>query len=138
MWRTVRFRLSKRLRPAEASPGQAIIEMALVMLILLSMTFGTADIGLFMYDYVQAANCTREAARRAAVRQDPTNIPYCVSATLQPTITYADPGKASGTNVTATIDTTHRWIAICYFIPGMSCTIPLRAATTMRMEGQKL
>lgn len=120
-------------------PGQAMIEMALVITILLSLTFGTADLGLYMYQYVQAANCTREAARRAAVRQDPTNIPYCVSADLKPTITYADPtNKAAGTDVTATINTTHKWIAICYFVPGMSCTIPLKSATTMRMEGQKV
>ena len=113
--------------------------MALVVMILLPLTFGIADVGLYMYDFVQAASCAREAARRAAVRQDPTNIPFCpASSTLQPAVTYADPGHAAGTEVRATIDKTHRWIAICYFVPGMSCTVPLRAATSMRMEGAKL
>jgi len=72
---------------------------AIVALLLLTLTFGTADMGLFMYKYVQAANCTREAARRAAVRKDPDNIPYCLDASLRPTVTYADAGKAAGTDV---------------------------------------
>ena len=134
----MKLRLPKRLRPAAATPGQAMIEMALVMLILLSLSFGIADFGLYMYKYVQVANCTREAARRAAVRQDPNNIPYCVDASLKPTVTYADPGMAVGTDVTATVNTTYNWIAICYFVPGMSCSISLSSATTMRLEGQKI
>jgi Flp pilus assembly protein TadG len=137
MRRGMKLRLPKRLRPAAATPGQAMIEMALVMLILLSLSFGIADFGLYMYKYVQVANCTREAARRAAVRQDPSNIPYCVDASLKPSISYSDGGKP-GTDVTATVNTTHNWVAICYFVPGMSCTIALKSATTMRMEGQHL
>ena len=66
-----------------------MIEMALVMMILLMLTFGTVDAGLYMYRFVQAANCTREAARRAAVRKDPTTIPFCVSNDLMPTVAYA-------------------------------------------------
>ena len=115
-----------------------MVEMAIVAMLLLMLTFGTADMGLFMYKYVQAANCTREAARRAAVRKDPTNIPYCIDASLMPTVTYADPGKATGTDVTATINTTYKWIVISYLVPGMSPTISLKSATTMRLEGAKV
>ncbi len=111
--------------------------MAIVAMLLLTLTFGTADMGLFMYKYVQAANCTREAARRAAVRKDPTNIPYCVDASLRPTVTYADPGKSAGTDVTATINTTYSWIVIGYLVPGLGNTINLKSATTMRLEGAK-
>lgn len=112
-----------------------MIEMALVMMILLMLTFGTVDAGLYMYRFVQAANCTREAARRAAVRKDPTTIPFCVSNDLMPTVAYAS-GGAVGTDVTATLTITHNWIVIGYLIPGVSPTIPIRSATTMRMEGQ--
>jgi hypothetical protein len=114
-----------------------MVEMALVTLLLLTLTFGIADIGLYMFDYVQTANCTREAARRAAVRKDPTDIPYCPSPNLAPSISYSN-GGAPGTDVTATIEKTHTWIVICYLVPGMSCTSPLRSYTTMRMEGQKI
>jgi hypothetical protein len=91
-----------------------------------------------MYKYVQAANCTREAARRAAVRKDPGNIPYCLDASLQPTVTYADTGMAAGTDVTASVDTTYSWIVIGYLVPGLGNTISLRSHTTMRLEGQKI
>jgi Flp pilus assembly protein TadG len=138
MRRTLQTRMRRRTRPGRTKPGQAMVEMALVVMILLSLTFGIADLGLFMYDYVQAANCTREAARRAAVRQDPTNIPYCVSADLAPTVSYADPGHAAGTDVTATINSTHTWIVIGFLVPGIGTTIALKSATTMRMEGAKL
>jgi Flp pilus assembly protein TadG len=129
---------SRRNLLAERNKGQAMVEMALVATILLMLTFGTADLGLFMYKYVQAANCTREAARRAAVRKDPSNIPYCVDASLKPTVTYADPGQAAGSDVTATVNTTYSWIVIGYLVPGLGNTIPLKSATTMRLEGQKI
>ena len=116
-----------------------MIEMALVVMILLTLSFGIADVGLYMYDFVQAANCAREAARRAAVRADnAASPPFCISSNLQPTVTAGYKTLPPGSEVTATIDTTHRWIAICHFVPGMSCTVPLRAATSMRMEGQKV
>jgi Flp pilus assembly protein TadG len=114
-----------------------MVEMALVTLLLCVLTFGIADIGLYMFNFVQTANCTREAARRAAVRQDPTNIPYCPSPNLMPTVTYSA-GGAPGTDVTASISRTNNWVVICYLIPGMSCTMPLTSSTTMRMEGQRI
>src|SRR6476619_3165392 len=81
-------------------PGQAIVEMALVTLLLLTLTFEIADVGLYMFDFVQTANCTREAARRAAVRKDPTNIPYCPSPNLAPTMRQSA-GGAPDSDVTA-------------------------------------
>lgn len=130
-------RLQDKRGRTGAKPGQAMIEMAIVALLLLILTFGTVDAGLYMYKYVQAANCTREAARRAAVRQNPANIPYCVDASLAPTITYAAAG-APGTDVTATLAKNHSWLVIGNLIPGIGPTIPLNSHTTMRMEGQKV
>ena len=132
-------RASRRERSGRARPGQAMIEMALVMMILLTLTFGIADFGMYMYDYVQAGHCVREAARRAAVRADNADSPpYCLSAKLKPTVTAGYKTLPAGSEVTATLDTTHTLIAVCYFVPGMSCSQPLKAAATMRMEGQKI
>ena len=112
-----------------------MVEMAIVMMLLLVLCFGIADFGLYMYKYVQAANCTREAARRAAVRQDPTNIPYCVDASLSPSVVYADGGQATGSDVTASINFQHNWIVIDHLVPGLGPTITLQSHTTMRLEG---
>ncbi len=126
-------------RVAKRRRGQAMVEMALVMFILLSLTFGIADFGLYMYDFVQAANCVRESARRAAVRADDAESPpFCISSNLQPTVTAGYKTLPVGSEVTATLDKTHRLIAVCYFVPGMSCDQPLKAATSMRMEGEKI
>lgn len=129
----------RRKRLAQTRPGQAIIEMVLVIMILLSLTFGTADLGLYMYDFVQAANCVREAARRAAVRADNAGSPpFCISSNLVPQVPAGYKTLPAGSEVQVTLTKDHRWIAICYFVPGMSCTTQIRAATSMRMEGQKL
>ena len=125
---------------ARGERGQAVLETALVLPLLLTLMFGIAEMGLYMYDYVQAANCAREAARRAAVRAaNPDSPPYCVSATLHPTLTYADPSKKSaGTDVTATVNSTHHWLVIDNLVPGLGASQPLHAAVTMRMEPEKV
>lgn len=116
-----------------------MIEMALIMLILLMLTFGIADLGLFMYDYVQAANCAREGARRAAVRADDAeNPPYCISSDLAPQVPPGYKLLPAGSEVEVTVNKAHQWIAICYLVPGMSCTQDIVAKTSMRMEGAKL
>jgi hypothetical protein len=116
-----------------------MIEMALVIMILFMLTFGVADIGLYMYDYVQAANCVRESARRAAVRADNAGSPpYCISSGLAPNVPAGYKTLPAGSEVQVTLTKSHQWIAICYFVPGMSCTTDIRAATSMRMEGQKI
>ncbi len=116
-----------------------MVEMSLVMMLLLILSFGVADLGLYMYNYVQAANCVRESARRAAVRADDAESPpFCLSSQLQPTVTPGYKTLPVGSEVTATLDSTHRLIALCYFVPGMSCDQPLKAASSMRMEGEKI
>lgn len=120
-------------------PGQALIEMALVLMLLLVLTFGIADMGILMYRYVQASNCVREVARRMVVRDDDLwSDNYCVDAGLSAAVSYPG-GYASlpaGDPVTASIELPHNWIAIGYLIPGLGPTVTIRASDTMRMEGQ--
>lgn len=130
-------RFGRQARRTGVQSGQAMVEMALIITVLLVLAFGTVDAGLYMYRYVQAANCTREAARRAAVRDNPASIPYCVSADLAPSVSYSA-GGAPGSNVTASLSITHQWIIIGHLVPGIGSTIPINSHTTMRMEGQRV
>lgn len=125
-------------RRTSAARGQALVEMAIVVMIMITLVVASIDFGVYLYRYVQAANCVREAARRAVVRADnATNPPYCVDAGLQPTLSPADyQSLNAGDEVSATIDIAHDWLALDTFIPGLGSTIPIRARTTMRMEGQ--
>ena len=119
--------------------GQALVETAIVIIVVVTMAMGIADLGLYTYRYVQAANCVREAARRAVVRADDAeNPPYCVDAGLKPAVTPGYKTLPYGAEVTAAIDKPHSWMAIGSLIPGIGATAPIRARTSMRMEGQKV
>jgi hypothetical protein len=134
--RTIHQRMRSLTRPRR---GQALLETALVLPLLVTLVFGIAETSMFMYDYVQAANCAREAARRASVRAaNPASPPYCVSATLQPTLTYEFPDKRAGSNVTASVNSTHTWLIIGNLIPGLGATKQLTATVVMRMEAESL
>ena len=109
--------------------GQAIVETAIVMILLLVLTFGTLDMGVYMYRYIQAANCVREVARRTVVGESTADT-YCVDAGLTPAVSINDE------EVTATIDTVHNWLVVSYLIPGLGPTAPVEAQVTMRMEVQ--
>ncbi len=126
------FKLQQRdWRPATVRHhrGQAIIEMALVMMLLLSLTFGILDMGVYMYRYIQAANCVREVARRTVVGESTANT-YCVDVGLAPAVSI------SGEEVTATIATDHNWLVVSYLIPMLGPSAPIDAQVTMRMEVQ--
>ena len=118
--------------------GQAIIETAFILPILLTLVFGVAEISMYMYSYVQAANCAREGARRASVRDpDADSPPYCESVTLEPDILPASyMTQPGGTDVTAVVSSTHQWLVIGNLIPGLGASKPLYAEVVMRMEGQ--
>jgi hypothetical protein len=127
---------------ARPRKGQALIETALVIPLLLALMFGIAECGLYMYDYVQAINCAREAARRAAVRADDAEAPpYCVSADLLATLDPVDYVAApAGSDVTAVVEYEHDWIIVHQLFPllggsPLPDSWPISATVVMRMEG---
>lgn len=120
----------------KSTEGQALVEMAIVIVLMIMLSVSSLDFGIYMYRYVQAANCVREAARRMSVRApNASNPPYCADAGLTPTISPGDYQTApAGTEVTATININHTWMALDKFIPGLTGTI--KARTSMRLEGK--
>jgi hypothetical protein len=130
-----------RDRRAGAANGQALIEMAIVIVILVTITVASIDFGVYMYRYVQASNCVREAARRAVVRKyaDAMNPPYCIDAQLPaPSWDPAPPSDAlaPGDPIRAYVDVNYDWLALDTFIPGI--TGKIKVGATMRMEGRKV
>jgi hypothetical protein len=124
--------------------GQALIETALALPLLLVLMMGIAELGLYMFDYVQAIHCARESARRAAVRAaDAATPPYCVSAELLPTLT-AEGGDymtaPAGSDVTAVVASDHDWIVLHQLVPllggsPLPDSWPISATVVMRLEG---
>jgi Flp pilus assembly protein TadG len=127
-------------------PGQAIIEFALVLPLLLMLVFGICDFGIFMFRQMQAGNCARDVARRAAVR-----VPFATLATTGQCGGYNVSFAENGTNVTSyaglapgdSITVTARWngdawVIIDTFFPiGTITTDEITASVTMRMEGTR-
>ncbi len=129
--------------------GQAMVEMAIVMSVLLILSFGMVDFGLFLTGYIRASSCAREVTRGAVIRNAsaPT---FCNGHQLTPlfesvTVTVNPSGYMtanSGTPVTATVVAVYRWKAIAplinAFFPGTpwAATATTTTTATMRMEGR--
>lgn len=62
------------LRGRRSSPGQALVEFALIIPIFILLVMGIFDLGRAVYGYNTANNAAREAARMAIVDQTLTHI----------------------------------------------------------------
>lgn len=143
--------LLSRLRSSGSQrrrPGQAVIEMALVMTVLLTLTFGMVDFGLFLNGYIRATNCVREVAREAAIRHDDA-LDACDNDQLSPLFETVTGPLTDPTNykcvtnrepVTASLTAAYRWKAIAPLInalvPGSAWdeTQTFTVKSTMRLE----
>jgi hypothetical protein len=126
-------RSSRSGKPTRHLPGQGLVEMAMIALIMVILVAGIVDFGIFMYRYVQASNCVRESARMAVVRDSRySDPPYCRGAGLTPTAS-ADPASLDGGEMfTATINVPYDYLALDSLIPMPALSVT--AATSMRME----
>jgi Flp pilus assembly protein TadG len=59
------------MRPGRRSPGQSLVEFALVLPIFLLVVVALVDLGRGVFAYNSITNGAREAARLAIVNQDP-------------------------------------------------------------------
>jgi Flp pilus assembly protein TadG len=136
--------------------GQAVIEMALILPLLLFLVGGVVDFGLFMFQREQANACVREVARKAIVRSltaamtDPTSLtllPQCklaatkkagppalASALVVPAVTSSTP--PFGTAVTASISFPYDPIFLDMVLPGFTSitSLQITSSITMSME----
>lgn len=67
-------RFSNRLRWASAPKGQALVELALILPVLLILAMGTLDVGRVFSGYLSLANAAREGALYAALHADDPNL----------------------------------------------------------------
>lgn len=112
--------------PPRRARGQALIEMAIVSMLLLTLVIGIIDFGFFFFRYVQAANCVREAARSYVTHAYDSDLPECGDG-MTPTV------SEDGDNAVATVSFEHDWLALDTLIPGLAGTT-ITASSTMRIE----
>jgi len=124
-----------------AQKGQALVETALVLPIIILILAGIMDFGLLFNNYLVIANAAREGARSAAVGSSDSSINSLIAsmtATLDQTkvkITIApvDSSRKKGDEVTVTVQYDYTLIT-----PVISAIIPnpvhVKTKTVMRVE----
>jgi len=121
--------------------GQALVELALVLPLLIILIMGTMEFGRIFHSYLLITNASREGARAGVVNKTDAEIKTKVkdaAATLgltddQITITPAQSYRTRGVPLTVKVDYTVSLITpvLDAFVPN---PFPLTASTTMRVE----
>ena len=121
-------------------PGQAIVEFALIVpLVLVLMSF-IVDCGLLLFANVSITNAVREGARCAAVGGTNAAVQARVTNTAEdagnvlgaPSVTR---GATIGSDAVVSVGYTYDWITPVSLIPGLSLSnITYTKTATMRME----
>lgn len=89
------------VRPDSRSRGQALVEFALILPILVLMIFGIVDFGRGVYAYNAISNAAREGGRTAIVNQNVTDIRARVAAQATALgLTTAPPTSCPNLNLT--------------------------------------
>jgi Flp pilus assembly protein TadG len=100
-------RLQRKRNGTDRRLGQGMAELALLLPLLLTILFGTLDLGRAFYTYVSLTNAAREAARYAAVNDTNASIAQAsgefagagggdVSGCAAGTLTYSATGGGRG------------------------------------------
>ena len=132
--------------------GNAVLDMALVMPILIGLTFGACEYGYALYVKHSLQAAAREGARAAIVSgATATDVQTAVDTSMAasgfaqakytrpPTIAPAGwTTAAAGTTITVTVSTTWGTIGVHVlptYLGGISNSKAMSGATTMRKEG---
>lgn len=131
--------INRRLRNPR---GQAMVELALVLPLVLLVLFGIMEFGLVFQAYLTVNHVAREGARLAAVGGTNAAINSLITANaagltladLTVTITpSSEASRTAGTMVTVRVD--YRFRLIVPLISDITgATIPMAAALSMRIE----
>ena len=139
--------------------GASLVEFALVLPLLLVITFGIIEFGVMMYNQQVITNAAREGARRGIIQDNPRILPaeiegvvhdaaddYVISFLATPappdidvTCNEEDHG-CTGTlpygqeNLTVTVTYNFQYLVIGNLVPGLGSGINLRSVATMTCE----
>lgn len=127
-----------------------MVEFALLLPLLLVITFGIIEFSIALYDKAVITNASREAARAGIVYASPqlTNAQvqtvatnYCSTYLISlgsnptPTVTVSHPsGTASGNPLTVTVTYGYTSLGMNAFVDPMPSLLTMSATTTMNYE----
>lgn len=126
--------------------GTVAVEFALVLPILMLLTFGITDFGLALYSKEVLTNASREGARAGIIIATPRPTATAIETVVKSYLTSAgwDASKAtitvtgaqgsSGGALTVTANYPYSFLVLANFIQGFSKDIALSAQTVMYLE----
>lgn len=131
--------------------GVAAVEFAIIVPLLLVLTFGIIEFGILLFNKAMITNASREGARLGSLYKSPYYTDAEITTTVKnhlgshlitfdaakpdATVTVTRDGSAGiGTLVSVTVDYPYDFLVIPGFIPGIPDEITLQSATTMRVE----
>jgi Flp pilus assembly protein TadG len=140
--------------------GASLVEFALILSLLLVLTFGMIEFGIFIYNKQVITNASREGARAGIVARTPRlpitgtdsitsvvtdyvkdniqNKPLLVTFGTQNTplvnVTGYSAAAPFGSDLQVEVTYQYAFLVVPNFIPGINKTATLRATTVMRYE----
>jgi len=121
--------------------GQAIVEFALILPILIVLVMGILEFGLFFHSYVSVSFASKEAARLAALDANATSQSIAVSvqatmpATGNMTITLAPAApRTTGLPLTVSASAQHTFMTPLIAVVMPSNPYTISSSTTARSE----
>lgn len=131
------------LRGPEALRGQALVEFALVLPLVVVLLIGTIDFGRAVFAYNSVSNAARSAARIAIVDQTRANVEAAArneAVGLDPitvTTSYADGPHACvqiKIGCVVTVEVQHDWQPVMPILNGVLGPITLSSTSKMPVE----
>jgi Flp pilus assembly protein TadG len=142
--------------------GAAMVEFALILMLLLTLTFGLIEFGLLVYNQQVITNAAREGARYGIVMTDPLNATddrnpgliqgvvttyalshivtlgtgggaFTTSASAPTALGYCDTGS-SGIPLTVSVTYDYAFLVMGSLIPGLSDVKQLSSTAVMNCE----
>ena len=135
--------------------GQSLVEFALVLPLLVILTFGIIEFGLILFDKAVITNASREGARVGIVAQDRSNIALIKTQIENTVRNYAEahlitfgnratalqvdeptflPDTTFGSNLTVTVRYNYEFVVLPNFITTMANPLVMEATTVMKLE----
>lgn len=129
--------------------GIALVEMALLLPLLLIITFGIIEFSIALWDQAVVTNASREGARAGIVWADPRPTDgeiqtvvanYCAGRLISfngataPATTITRTDSSAGSPLTVTVNYNFDFLVISALVPPLGDGLNLSARTVMRME----
>ena len=124
------------LRHRRADEGQASVELALVLPLIVLVLLGVVHVGELVSDYIMVTHAAREGARAAAVDDDPEAAERAVRANngLDPRRLGIETRRGDGPGSRVTVAVTYRVPDDIPLLRWLVDDVELRGEATMRVE----